>query len=42
MNYIYFIHITISYIMLIFAAYFVVLFNNDDLSQRFWKLGYGY
>ncbi len=32
---IYFLYITYSYINLIFAVYFVVLFNDDDFSQRF-------
>jgi len=30
-----FLHISFSYIMVIFAAYFVVLFNSDDFIQRF-------
>jgi len=32
---IYFLYITISYIMLIFEVYFVVFFNKDDFGQRF-------
>ncbi len=32
---IYILYITYSYIKLIFAVYFVVLFNDDDFSQRF-------
>jgi len=32
---IYFLYITISYIMLIFEVYFVVFLNKDDFGQRF-------